>query len=72
MAFVTDKDGSKYRVLTVYDKKNYVIGTSHADMHGSSLVQQCRDLLCVCTLYPTMGVSRRPLKVTFKEPDIAE
>ena len=67
-----DEDGDKYIVLTVSDKKNYMIGSLLGYDHNLPYVQHCKDLICVCALVPMIGIPRRPLKVTFKEPEIAE
>ncbi|XP_053405551.1 zinc finger MYND domain-containing protein 15-like [Mercenaria mercenaria] len=67
-----DEDGQSFRVLTINDKNNYVLGTRNAYAHETTFANQCRELLCICTLHPMVGLPRRPLKVTFKDPASAE
>ncbi|XP_052082324.1 zinc finger MYND domain-containing protein 15-like [Mytilus californianus] len=67
-----DDDGQNHRILSVMDTKNLYIGTLMANILELSLVQQCRDLICICALTPLTGKPRRPKSVTFKDPSYAE
>ncbi|CAG2187118.1 unnamed protein product [Mytilus edulis] len=67
-----DDDGQNHRILSVMDTKNLYIGTLMANILELSLVQHCRDLICICALTPLAGKPRRPKSVTFKDPSYAE
>ncbi|XP_071147580.1 zinc finger MYND domain-containing protein 15-like [Mytilus edulis] len=69
---VRDDDGQNHRILSVMDTKNLYIGTLMTNILELSLVQQCRDLICICALTPLAGKPRRPKSVTFKDPSYAE
>lgn len=69
---ISDDDGQNHRILSVMDTKNLYIGTLMTNILELSLVQQCRDLICICALTPLAGKPRRPKSVTFKDPSYAE
>ena len=54
------------------DKNSGFIGFNHVNVMDQTLTEQCVDLLCASTLYPKLGVARKPTNVTFKDPVLAK
>ena len=54
------------------DKNSGFIGFNHVNIMDQTLTEQCVDLLCASTLYPKLGVARKPTNVTFKDPVLAK
>ena len=72
MAHFSDDTGRSWRHLAMRDKHTHYIGYNHVDVMDQTLTEQCHDLVCVSTLYPKVGIARRPAFITFKDPEVAK
>ena len=54
------------------DKHTHYIANNHVDIMDQTLTEQCHDLVCTSTLYPKVGMARRPAFITFKDPVLAK
>ena len=72
MMLFSDEAGRSWRHLAMRDKHTHYIANNHVDIMDQTLTEQCHDLVCTSTLYPKVGVARRPAFITFKDPVLAK